>query len=175
MQNSLKKLPEQFAIEASEVASQVSLTAKQRKLWASWIENLRSGNYEQTYEVLCDKFGYCCLGVLVTGDRPEIDGVNVIYYDDAIIIDDLDQSQSENSVLPPRLREHYGLHQKIHTLEYPQLRNDKELQFRRDGSTTILTSLHDLCTTLNDEHNLTFPQIADFLEIIMNGAKDAEN
>lgn len=30
----------------------------------TWLEALRSGNYEQTDGKLCDEFGYCCLGVL---------------------------------------------------------------------------------------------------------------
>ena len=29
-----------------------------------WVKALRSGEYEQTQERLCNKNGYCCLGVL---------------------------------------------------------------------------------------------------------------
>lgn len=30
-----------------------------------WLEALRSGEYRQTQEVLCDQHGMCCLGVLL--------------------------------------------------------------------------------------------------------------
>lgn len=34
------------------------------KLFATqWVEALRSGEYKQTTLVLCDNYGYCCLGV----------------------------------------------------------------------------------------------------------------
>ena len=35
-----------------------------RSLFNQWIESLRSGNYNQTTEVLRDDGGFCCIGVL---------------------------------------------------------------------------------------------------------------
>jgi hypothetical protein len=35
-----------------------------RETKAAWITALRSGDYKQTQEALCDDVGYCCLGVL---------------------------------------------------------------------------------------------------------------
>ena len=43
-----------------------------------WIKALRSGKFKQTTGVLCDKTGYCCLGVLRSimkpGDRQSYQG-----------------------------------------------------------------------------------------------------
>lgn len=165
MPNSPDKLPEDLVAEARMVAKQVTLTKEQRAKWSSWIDNLRSGNYQQTSDCLRDESGYCCLGVLLVGDRPEIEGIEIHYYDDQILTEDLSWEDCEHTILLPRLRSHYGLDQRIGVLETHLIRGGKAIAGM---------SLHDMCTALNDEYQLSFPQIAEFLEIILNGAKHAK-
>jgi hypothetical protein len=35
-----------------------------KEVMETWVEALRSGNYIQTTNSLCDEYGFCCLGVL---------------------------------------------------------------------------------------------------------------
>ncbi len=92
---------------------------------------LRSGDYDQTQNVLRDSKGYCCLGVLCI-----VEGISFIEDDRGGGIFITNDRYAEDE-FPPE-----------HILGRTQLRKEDAVQL----------------STLNDEEDYTFDQIADYIE-----------
>ena len=106
-----------------------------------WVEALRSGEYMQAQEVLCDgKGGYCCLGVLCEVYEGETGEVLPKIEDGRYDVTDESLGNLE------QVREWVGL------------RNPEGFFKRVEG--VPYTSL----TLLNDESRWDFHKLADFIE-----------
>lgn len=98
-----------------------------KKFKAKWIAALRSGEYKQTKNTLCNDDGYCCLGI-----AGKLCGVS-------------DNQMSNN----------WEFRQPIKGL--PKILVGSAASSSENKITHMLASL-------NDDHDKTFPEIADWIE-----------
>lgn len=114
-----------------------------------WVEALRSGNYNQTCNVLNDgKGGYCCLGVLTDlyiQDRPTARWENL--KDHCILV--IDEDSTDTNDLPEPVARWAGLDGLTNeSFHVPTLAGG--------GNKTLID--------LNDNQRLSFNRIADEIE-----------
>jgi len=152
----------------------------QRELVRDWIERLRSGEYNQTRETLCDGTGYCCLGVAVEGvlgyewqhveetDNP-VYKVSVHKDHDDYSGEDYSWTVYHETELAEEDAEALGLHTRVDSDELKVLHG--VIQHMADINDETLLGLYYAPTTrenvlirLNDEHKFSFDMIADFIE-----------
>lgn len=109
---------------------------------AKWVAALRSGNYSQTKEVLCDGGGgYCCLGVLCD-----------IY------------EKETGDTLPKKESGMYKVSEDT-LLDFPYVREWVGLQGTQGEFATRTDIPASLLTALNDEwDNWDFNKLADLIE-----------
>lgn len=124
---------------------------------SEWTAALRSGEYEQSQNALCDGSGFCCLGVLAEASgvyrQPDENNPEVINYHFPMPSGDV---RIEDAVIPLFLRD-----KMIEDLDL-----DLKLRLESaviDGHTYGPAPLHDRLMTMNDEGR-TFSQIADYIE-----------
>lgn len=117
----------------------------------AWLEALRSGEFEQGKEVLCFNNKYCCLGVgAVVLQRLGYDVDITPYIDDAGQKTNLLKFNDNYETLTDELAMALGLNNEIGEAI------NKETGENPEGLAE--------CTVMNDNHELSFTEIADILE-----------
>lgn len=117
-----------------------------------WLAALRSGKYKQARERLRDGGGFCCLAVLcdiaikegVSGEWA-LGATGETVFRWPAVADRYLTHHTEESLLPPHVRDWAGLQS-----DNPRLKMD-------DYG-------HDTLSAMNDDHRLSFAEIADLIE-----------
>lgn len=117
---------------------------------AKWVEALRSGEYEQTTEILHSKKGFCCLGVLLDISKkgrwnPNDSG--------EYLFDELD----EGCVI--KCDGDLGLQRELFKISANE---ERILVAMNDGGTAINSELKELANYTQDPQS--FSAIADYIE-----------
>ena len=147
----------------------MQLTDQQKENVKLWLAALRSGEYDQQQAVLKNGFGYCCLGVACDVYRKQTGKGNWIDTTDSrggFTFDTGDVYNNVEIIDSPAIREHFGFDD-VSGFNIPPFFLPSE-----NGDEGTGTTLPIRLTEVNDELELTFPQIADLIEkYILNGEK----
>jgi hypothetical protein len=79
---------------------------------AKWLEALRSGEYKQATQVLQNRRGYCCLGVLcraVGAEFQELHSDDDRYYDNVPVLDGINLANGDDGELSRSFLRRAGL------------------------------------------------------------------
>lgn len=135
---------------------------------SEWTAALRSGQYEQAQNSLCDRGAFCCLGVLA-----EVAGVpkrESVVPEDAEITDIIydftlpdGEIESQRYSLPLALHDHF-----LEDLDLSMKLPDELVEIGGDKSHFSASTLHSRLMSLNDE-GFTFEQIADYIGRVRAG------
>jgi hypothetical protein len=142
-----------------------------KKNLGKWIKSLRDPKKKQTNGTLMDRKGMCCLGVVSKISR--IGKFNDYgTFEDTVVHDE--NGHTSSTCLTDNVQKWLGADRADPNLSLGDDYSWESL-YDRNQNTRYSIGRYVSCTEMNDNWDLTFPQIADMLEyFIYNNLPDAE-